>query len=85
MRFGLFRALARVIKRDFSLHAGADIFKPGQNIKVLFAAELVIHAEIFIHHRFLIYDEKVESGQFFLHKIERELRARDSLTDFFKK
>ena len=85
MRFGLLRALARVIERNFSLHAGADIFKPGQNIKVVFAAELVIHAEIFIHHRFLFYDEKVESGEFFLHKIERVFGARDSLTDFFKK
>jgi flagellar motility protein MotE (MotC chaperone) len=29
MRFGFLRALARVIERDFSLHAAADIFKPG--------------------------------------------------------
>ena len=85
MRFGFVRPLARVIERDFSLHAVADIFKPGQNIKVVFAAELVIHAEIFIPHRFLFYDEKVESREFFLHKIERVFGARDSLTDFFKK
>ena len=85
MRFGFLRALARVIERDFSLHAVADIFKPGQNIQVVFVAELVIHAEIFIHHRFLFYDEKVKSGEFFLHKIERVLGARDSLTDFLKK
>jgi len=85
MRFGFLRALARVIERDFSLHAGADIFEPGQNINVVLAAEFVIHAEIFIHHRLLFYDEKVKSGEFFLHKIERVFGARDSLTDFFKK
>src|SRR4030042_4284727 len=85
MSFGLLRALPRVIKRDFSLHAVADIFKPGQHIKVVFAAEFVIHAEIFIHHRFLIYNEKVESDEFFLHEIERVFGARDTLTDFFKK
>jgi len=85
MRFGLLRTLARAIERDFSLHAGANIFKPGQNVKVVLAAEFVIHAEIFIHHHFLFCYEKVESGEFFLHKIERVFGTRDSLTDFFKK
>ena len=85
VRFGLLRALSRLIERDFSFHAGADIFKPGHNIKVVFAAELVIHAEIFIHHRFLFYDEKVKSGEFFLHKIELVLGVWDFLTYFFKK
>lgn len=46
--------------------------------------ELVIHAEIFVHHRFLLHDEKVKSGQLFLNKIERVLGAQDSLTDFFE-
>ena len=85
MRFGFLRALTRVKEGDFVFDAVADIFKPGQNIQVVFAAELVIHAEIFIHHRFRSYDEKVKSSQFFLHKIERVLGARNSLTDFFKK
>ena len=71
MRLGLLRALARVIEGDFSLHAGSDIFEPGQNIHIVLAAEFVIHAEIFIHHRFLFYDEKIEGDEFFLHKIER--------------
>ena len=57
--------------RDFALHAVAGVFKPGQEIKGVFSPDLVIHAEIFSHHRFLFYDEKVESGEFFLHKMER--------------
>ena len=85
MRFGFLHALARVIERNSPFRAGADIFEPGQNIKMVFAAELVIHAEIFVHHRFRFYDEKVESGEFFPHKIERVFGARNSLTDFFKK
>ena len=85
MRFGFLRALARVIERNSSLHAGADVFEPGQNIKIVLAAESVIHAEIFVDHPLLSYDEKVEGGEFFLHTIECVLGARDSLTDFFKK
>src|ERR1035438_6949758 len=85
MRFGFRHALPRVIERNPSFHAGADIFQPGQKIKMKFAAELVIHAEILVHHRFLFYDEKVKGGEFFPHKIERVFGARDSLTDFFKK
>jgi hypothetical protein len=85
MRFGFLRALARLIEQNSSFHAGADIFEPGQNIKVVFAAESVIHAEIFIHHPLLFYDKKIKSGEFFLHKIERVLGVWDFLTDFFKK
>ena len=38
MRFGLIRALTGVIELNFSLNAGTDIFEPGQDIQVVFAA-----------------------------------------------
>ena len=85
MRFGFVRALTRAIHRNSSFHAGADVFEPGQDIKIVFAAELVVHAEMVIHHRFPVYNEKVEGDEFLPHKIERVFGARDSLTDFFKK
>ena len=85
VRFGFLRARTRMIERDVLLHAVTDIFKLGQKIEIVFAAERVIHAEILIYHRFWSYDEKVEGGEFCLREIERVLGARDSLADCFEK